>query len=481
MLYPYAYRYKLGDFVVLFHPINMATLYVKKELLNNEKKLYDVIKKSPHAEEWLVPDDFSYDEYIEKIIKKNDTQAIDIKTLKMFTTTKCNLDCAYCLIEKNLENRDVDHHNLGLEDGINVLSSFSKLAMQQRTSKKTIMLYGGEPLINKDNLFRFIEYIRENERKGLFNGEVEIVLESNETLVTESVAQFLKKHGVFVIVSIDGTPRVHNRYRKKKDKSNSYEEARKGFEILISEGCTAVVSSVFTDEYAHNVEECIEHMTEEIKPKSIGLNLFHVLENQRIENDNTEQYYERYIQSFELARQKGLYIEHIMRRIRPLVTRKVRIKDCGACGNRIVSDVDGNIGICEGMVGNAEYFFKRNNFNEVKDDPVFLAWSKRTPLTIDYCRKCPAIGICGAGCVNNALLQNGDIYSPDNYICGSSKAFVDWALKMWFVENNIAEKMESGFHFLSYEERQSLRGTLGEEFDIPLQTMSKQYESEGEV
>ena len=49
------------------------------------------------------------------------------------------------------------------------------------------------------------------------------------------------------------------------------------------------------------------------------------------------------------------------------------------------------------------------------------------------------------------------------------------------VENNIAEKMESGFHFLSYEERQSLRGTLGEEFDIPLQTMSKQYESEGEV
>ena len=38
MLYPYAYRYKLGDFVVLFHPINMATLYVKKELLNNEKK-----------------------------------------------------------------------------------------------------------------------------------------------------------------------------------------------------------------------------------------------------------------------------------------------------------------------------------------------------------------------------------------------------------------------------------------------------------
>lgn len=481
MLYPYIYRYEVGDVVALFHPINMATLYVNKALLSNEEKLYEAIKESPYAEEWLVPEDFSYDEYIEKIIKKNDSQAIDIKTLKMFTTTKCNLDCAYCLIEKNLEHRGVGHHNLELEDGLNVLSGFSKMAMQQKPSKKTIMLYGGEPLINKDNLFRFIEYIRENEQKGLFNGEVEIVLESNGTLVTKSIAQFLKKHGVFVIVSIDGIPSVHNRYRKKKDKTDSYEEARRGFEILIAEGCTAVVSSVFTDEYAHNVEECIAHMTHVIKPKSIGLNLFHVLEKQEIENDNTEQYYERYIHSFELARREGLYIEHIMRRIRPLVTRKVRVKDCGACGNRVVSDVDGNIGICEGLVGNAAYFSKRKDFNEVKGDPVFIAWSKRTPLTMEMCRECPAIGICGAGCVNNALLQNGDIYSPDNYICGSSKAFIDWALKMWFVENDIEGKMETGVHFLTSEERQSLRGTLGVEFGIPLQTMSKQYESEGEV
>lgn len=481
MLYPYIYRYEMGDIVALFHPINMAVLYVKKELLSNEGKLYNTIIKSPYAEEWLVPEDFSYDFYIEKIIRKNDSQSIDIKTLKMFITTKCNLNCAYCLIEKNLEHRGVGHRDLDLEVGLNVLSSFSKLAMQQRPSKKTIMLYGGEPLINKENLFRFIKYIRENEQKGLFNGEVEIVLESNGTLVTKSISQFLKKYGVFVIVSIDGIPSVHNRYRKKKDNTDSYKEARRGFEILIDEGCTAVVSSVFTDEYAHNVDECIAHMTDVIKPKSIGLNLFHVLENQKIENDNTEQYYERYIHSFELARREGLYIEHIMRRIRPLVTRKVRVKDCGACGNRIVSDVDGNIGICEGLVGNASYFSKRNDFNEVKNDPVFIAWSKRTPLTMEMCRVCPAIGICGAGCVNNALLQNGDIYSPDNYICGSSKAIIDWALKTWFIENGIEKKIETGIHFLTSEERQSLRGTLGMEFDIPLQTMSKQYESEGGV
>ena len=340
------------------------------------------------------------------------------------------------------------------------------------------MLYGGEPLMNQDNLFKFIEYIREMEKKGLFNGEVEIVLETNGTLVTKTIAQFLKRYNVFVIVSIDGIAQVHDRYRKKKDSTGSFDEAKKGFYILNSEGCTAVVSSVFTDKYAENVDECIEYMTEVIKPRSIGLNLFHVLENQEIENDNTDKYYEQYIHSFELARRRGLYIEHIMRRIRPLVTRKVRVKDCGACGNRIVSDVDGNIGICEGLIGNPTYFRKREDFNEVKKDEVFKAWARRTPLTMKGCVTCPAIGICGAGCVNNALLQNGDIFSPDNYICRSSRAFIDWALNVWFTDNDIADKMENGVHFLSEEERQSLRGTLGVHFDIPLQNISKQYESE---
>ena len=64
-----------------------------------------------------------------------------------------------------------------------------------------------------------------------------------------------------------------------------------------------------------------------------------------------------------------------MRRIRPLVTRMVRVSDCGACGNRIVSDVEGNIGICEGLVGDSRYFLKRTDYNDVKSDPEFLAWS----------------------------------------------------------------------------------------------------------
>ena len=89
-----------------------------------------------------------------------------------------------------------------------------------------------------------------------------------------------------------------------------------------------------------------------------------MLEDQEIEHDRTPELLDIYVKVFEDARAKGLYIEHIMRRIRPLVTRMVRVSDCGACGNRIVSDVEGNIGICEGLVGDSRYFLKRTDYND---------------------------------------------------------------------------------------------------------------------
>jgi uncharacterized protein len=453
----------------------MGVLYCKKAI--SEQELIVQLQRIPEKNDWIVEDDFCYDDYVDSLLAKNEYNVIDIKTLKMFTTTNCNLRCDYCLIEKNLNFRGSIRKNLSLQNGIDVLERFSELSMKQKHSKKTIMLYGGEPLLNWNNVAAFIRFIREKETKGLFNGDVEIILESNGTLVTDEVAEYLKKNDVFVIVSIDGTRDVHNAYRKKADMSGSYDETKRGFDILIQHGCTTVISSVFTDEYAKNIDACICNMIKEIRPKSIGLNLFHVLEHQSIKNDKTSDIYYDYIHAFELARDNDLYIEHIMRRIRPLVDRKVRIKDCGACGNRIVSDVNGYIGICEGLVGNSKYFFPRRDFAYVKTDNEFRIWAQRTPLKIQGCKGCPAMGICGAGCVNNAIQQNGNIFSPDNYICATSKAFVLWALRKWFTDNKVEVALQGkDCHVLTERERLSLLGRLRLEYNLPLQTMSKQYE-----
>lgn len=473
MLYPYLYKKTINDINIYFHPVTMDVLFAPAD--RDEREIEEYVKNTELHDNWVFDENFSYDQYIDEFLKNTEYQKIDIKTLKMFTTTVCNLDCAYCLIEKNLKFRGCECKHLNLDKGYEVLDKFSALCLSQKRAKRTVMLYGGEPLTNKDTLFELIRRIRAMEKDGKFNGEVEIDLECNGTLVTDEIAEFLKDYNVFILISLDGIRKVHNKYRKTKTGEGSYDAAKKGFDTLIRHGCTAVISSVFTDEYAKHVDECIDEMTDVVRPKSIGLNIFHVLEDQEIENDHTSELLDRYIHAFEKASEKGLYIEHIMRRIRPLTSKVVRISDCGACGNRIVSDVDGNIGICEGLVGNPEYFKERTDYNEVKQDPEFIRWSLRTPLKMDSCKACKAVGICGAGCVSNAIRQNGDIYTPDNYICESSKMFIDWALEKWYRNT---EFNKADYHILNAAERDKLLGSLKKKFDIPLQTVSKQYEKE---
>ena len=475
MLFPYLHQTCFDHTTVFFHPLTFDVLFFEGQ--PDQAAVEEAAVKAGLAKHWVVGEDFSYDAYIDAFLSDSTFAQVDIRTLKMFTTTMCNLNCSYCLIEKNLEKRGCSCKNLSAEDAMQVIDRFGRLCRSQKRAKRTIMLYGGEPLMNRDTVFGIIRRIRHLEKEDAFNGQVEIDLECNGTLVTKKDALFLKEHNVFVLISIDGIRKVHDTYRRTKAGDGSYDAARAGYETLIQNGCTAVISSVFTDLYAENLDACLDAATGDLKPKSIGLNLLHVLEDQTIAGDKTLSRLDRYIRAFEKAREKGLYIEHIMRRIRPLTDRKVRISDCGACGNRIVSDVDGRIGICEGLVGNPDYFFRREDYAEVKQDPEFLRWARRTPLKMECCIGCRAMGICGGGCVSNALQQNKELYSPDRYICESSMAFTDWALKEWWkIVQPVMEAGAEQVHLLTDSERNRLLGSLRKSFDIPLQTVSRQFE-----
>ena len=477
MLFPYLHKTCFDHTTVLFHPLTFDVLFLTGNA--DDAAVERAAVSAGLSRHWIVDEGFSYEPYIDEFLSDSTYGQVDIRTLKMFTTTLCNLDCDYCLIEKNLAHRGCSGKNLSEKDAMQVIDRFGRLCRSQKRANRTIMLYGGEPLMNRDTVFKTIRRIRELEKEDAFNGEVEIDLECNGTLVTKEDALFLKEHNVFILISIDGIQEVHDSYRKTKNKDGSYEAARAGYETLIRNGCTAVISSVFTDLYAENLDACIDAATQDLKPKSIGLNLLHVLENQKITGDRTLNLLDEYIHAFEKAREKGLYIEHIMRRIRPLTDKKIRISDCGACGNRIVSDVNGHIGICEGLVGNDTFFREREDFAEVKTDPEFLRWSVRTPLKMKCCIGCRAMGICGGGCVSNALQQNGELYSPDRYICESSLAFTDWALEQWWnIVRPVMESCRENVHLLSDQERDQLLGSLSKSFDVPLQTVSKQFEKE---
>ena len=135
-----------------------------------------------------------------------------------------------------------------------------------------------------------------------------------------------------------------------------------------------------------------------------------------------------FIDAYKESRISGLYIEHVIRRVRPFIFKKRRIKDCPACGSKIVISANGDIGLCEGFIGSGHYFDGNINEEDITQNKIFHEWNKRTPFLIEECFDCPAISICGGGCPYNAYTKYGNINNFDDKTCATSKFILEWLI-----------------------------------------------------
>lgn len=180
-LNPIIFRSSVADCGVLFHPLDMGVVFFRNEF--PDTALMDALASRSDLDRWVVDDRFEPTCYL-RTFRQPEGASIDIRVLKFFTTTYCNLACRYCLIERNLERRGCTPAHVSVANGTAVLAKFSELALMQSPSPKTLMLYGGEPLLNWGTVLALIQHARELEAQKRFNGPLEIVLETNGTLVT---------------------------------------------------------------------------------------------------------------------------------------------------------------------------------------------------------------------------------------------------------------------------------------------------------
>jgi uncharacterized protein len=395
----------------------------------------------------------------------------EITVLKLFLTTHCNLDCRYCLISKNLNTFDRKPRHTLFEVAVKALQVFADHACRSNKPEKNIFFYGGEPLTNYHVLKELVETIRRWESGNRFNGSLELVLETNGLLLTKNICDFLAANSVFIIVSIDGLPIVHDRMRPKHSGADSFFDALNGFRTAVEAGCTTVVSTVATTLMLNHIESAIEFLVNEVKTPSIGLDLLHL--RQGCQEDDlvmeTEELVSAYIKAFEIARDYGLYIEHIMRRIRPFVNESVRLKDCPACGNRMVVAPDGAIGLCEGFIGSRE-FFVSNVFDEpdLHQDVQFRLWNRCSPLLDRACFGCVALAICGGGCPYNSYVAGGKLLGYDEKTCDTSKGFIKWLIEDLAQQIGKEALAHQTLHVATKEEKAKIFGNIPARLTLPL-------------
>lgn len=146
-----------------------------------------------------------------------------ITYLELILTEGCNLACSYCFEKNMLGYKKMP---LGVaEKAIDLLFDYS------RDQKKLhITHFGGEPTMNFAAIKHSTEYA---ECKAEETGKsVEFDMTSNGVLLNEEMVDYLVKHKIMVLLSIDGLEKTHDQFRLDKQGNGTFAQVMKNFQLL---------------------------------------------------------------------------------------------------------------------------------------------------------------------------------------------------------------------------------------------------------
>jgi SynChlorMet cassette radical SAM/SPASM protein ScmF len=180
-----------------------------------------------------------------------------LTTYYIYLTGGCNLACRHCWIAPTFQpnggtggHLDFELFKLAIEEGLPL-------------GLNSIKLTGGEPLLHPD-FVQMVDVLREK--------ELGLTIETNGTLLTESLARYLKDKSTlgFISVSLDGaSAETHDNFRGVK---GSFEKACHGIRYLVEVGYRPqVIMSI----HSGNVEEIepLVRLAEPLGAGSVKLNL----------------------------------------------------------------------------------------------------------------------------------------------------------------------------------------------------------------
>ena len=159
----------------------------------------------------------------------------------------CNLNCTYCfylekqaLFARGAENR--------MSDGI-LAAYITSCITCQPTPEVEFVWHGGEPTLLGLDFFQNVVDLQKpfTERKIIKNS-----LQTNGTLLTDQWCEFLKRNNFMVGLSLDGPKEIHDRYRRERGGTGSFDTVMKGLKLLQKHGVDYnVLACVARDTAAH--------------------------------------------------------------------------------------------------------------------------------------------------------------------------------------------------------------------------------------
>lgn len=409
----------ISDTAALFEIDNSLKSAIDKEknILNIDKleNMEAVIKMLDKA--GLIKESFKEPNVFDNMKRQKES------ALVLMLAQNCNLCCSYCFAE------DGEYSNKGF---MNKDTAKKAIDYIFNTSKDKIglILFGGEPLLNKE-VFRYcIEYskIRAKEtEKG-----ISYSITTNATLLDEENSKLIRDNKFTVTISIDGDKETHNRNRFDSNGLGTYDIVVKNINKYL--GSTNLSARATLTKYNTNIKEIYEHLL------SLGFKSIHI--SPATGYMDKDAYQELEISFFELIKEikkrldKKEYeycirMSNIYSYLQRIHYGGVRRKFCGAYNNMITIDIDGRAYGCHRFLSGMPYYGETHDelvINQAKKNEYM-----KNTIQEDFspCSNCWIIGLCGGGCIAENYDATGNFLEPHKLTCEYMKHIMYAVIKLY--------------------------------------------------
>ncbi|KER72383.1 MULTISPECIES: quinohemoprotein amine dehydrogenase maturation protein [Burkholderia] len=355
-----------------------------------------------------------------------------INTVVLNVNTGCNLSCTYCYKE------DLDTPSAGRRMDVETAKASVEMLLKESPDEPryTVVFFGGEPLSNRKLIEHMVEYCEV--RFGALGKQVDFVMTTNATLLTEEVIDWLDAHRFGLSISIDGPRKIHDLNRRTVGGSGTYDVVRRKVDMLLKRyrsrpvGARVTLTSGVTD-----IEGIWNHLFNELGFAEVGFApvTSGQLDSFNLGPDELAQVFanmkalgRRYLTA--ALENRNIGFSNLHQLITDLHEGNKKSLPCGAGLKMLAVDHKGDLNLCHRFTGSTLPTFG-NVRDGVAQDQLNDFLSQRLDRSGTGCDSCRIRNLCSGGCYHESYARYGDPAHPTYHYCELMRDWIDFGIEVY--------------------------------------------------
>lgn len=343
---------------------------------------------------------------------------------------QCNMRCDYCFYCDESAKRRQASYGFMTEQ---TLKNVVRKCVIPAEGACSIVFQGGEPTLCGLPFFqRAAEFAQHFNRRGI---RIDFALQTNGYEITEDWCRFFAQQRFLIGVSVDGTPQIHDRYRRGRNGAPTYARVMESIRLLEKHRVEYNILTVVTRDVAEHVQEIYHSYRANGWNYLQFITCLDPLEESRGQRPYSllpEAYGRFLIELFDLwyadyRRGRAPYIRQFENYVGMLLGRTPEsCEQRGTCGVQYVVEADGGVYPCDFYALDQWHLgnFNVNRVEEIDARRAALGFAARSRNHPPECAACKWLPLCRGGCYRSRRAPPEE-QAGLNHFCREYKLFFE--------------------------------------------------------